>query len=328
MGSSSSNISLAILFANTEEEHSGDRVASSAARVAAARVNADQSLLPGHTLRLTEVDISGVRSLSDAGLKAAYAQSISATVHETDCVAVIGCGYSSEAIVFAPLLGDLPLLSHSATSPVLSDTTAFPRFVRMPPSDTVQAKAIADVLLALGHTTIGVIMCEDVYCDGLFRALVDRAPELVVSTRQFVSDLVSTEAATQQMYTQIVRRAIEDCSVTITVLLVHEWHSMAVFDAVKDIPEAKSHAWLGSEGTVGRLVLAGTLPNGFLAPFIEVDPLALEYQRMISTWEQLETNNAGRYPGLDLAISGADFFGALVSVNRTVHLVLSAYTSC
>eukprot|EP01048_Picozoa_sp_COSAG05_P041304 COSAG05_NODE_21657_length_270_cov_0.766082_1_plen_53_part_01 len=50
------NISLAALFAHTSAIHSGDRAASSAARVAVARVNSDPALLPGHTLVLTQMD--------------------------------------------------------------------------------------------------------------------------------------------------------------------------------------------------------------------------------------------------------------------------------
>ena len=61
---------------------------------------------------------------------------------------------------------NLPQISYSATSPTLSDTSAFPRLLRTPPSDSVQGKVIAEIIDWYGWRRICTLSGTDEYSAG------------------------------------------------------------------------------------------------------------------------------------------------------------------
>ncbi|KAL4235379.1 hypothetical protein ACF0H5_007015 [Mactra antiquata] len=82
-----------------------------------------------------------------------------------DVVGVIGTYTSQLSIVVANVLNlfQLPQISHTATSDILSDKSRFPYFFRMVPPDRYQAKAIASLLRHFKWDHISVVYSEGNY---------------------------------------------------------------------------------------------------------------------------------------------------------------------
>ncbi|XP_029435554.1 extracellular calcium-sensing receptor-like [Rhinatrema bivittatum] len=79
--------------------------------------------------------------------------------------ATIGDSSSTQSMSMAALLGLYmhPQVSYSASSPLLSDKTQFPSFLRTIPSDTDQARGMAQLVLHFGWTWVGLLSTEDAY---------------------------------------------------------------------------------------------------------------------------------------------------------------------
>lgn len=76
---------------------------------------------------------------------------------------VIGPGSSSVAIQVQNLLQlfDIPQIAYSATSIDLSDKTLYKYFLRVVPSDTLQARAMLDIVKRYNWTYVSAVHTED-----------------------------------------------------------------------------------------------------------------------------------------------------------------------
>ncbi|XP_041349875.1 metabotropic glutamate receptor 3-like isoform X2 [Gigantopelta aegis] len=86
--------------------------------------------------------------------------------HEPTAVAgVIGGSYSTVSIQVANLLRlfKLPQVSYASTSAALSDKTRFDYFVRTVPPDTLQAKALVDIVQEFNWTYVSTVASEGEY---------------------------------------------------------------------------------------------------------------------------------------------------------------------
>ncbi|XP_052788467.1 metabotropic glutamate receptor 2-like [Mya arenaria] len=82
-----------------------------------------------------------------------------------DVVGVIGTYTSKLSIIVSNVLNlfELPQISHTATSDVLSDKSRFPYFFRMVPPDKYQAKAITSVLHWFDWSHVAIVYSEGNY---------------------------------------------------------------------------------------------------------------------------------------------------------------------
>ena len=93
-------------------------------------------------------------------------------------VAAVGAQSSTVTLAAAQPLQNLgiPLVSYGATSPVLDDRETYPLFLRTVPSDTVQLKAMLELVQALGVTHVGTINISNNYgkkAIGKFRTMAE-----------------------------------------------------------------------------------------------------------------------------------------------------------
>lgn len=81
---------------------------------------------------------------------------------------VIGPGSSSVAIQVQNLLQlfDIPQIAYSATSIDLSDKTLYKYFLRVVPSDTLQARAMLDIVKRYNWTYVSAVHTEGRHCTG------------------------------------------------------------------------------------------------------------------------------------------------------------------
>ncbi|XP_029435593.1 extracellular calcium-sensing receptor-like [Rhinatrema bivittatum] len=80
-------------------------------------------------------------------------------LNQASLVAIIGESRSTSSITIARVLGlyRFPQISYFSTSPLLSDKFQFPSFLRMLPSDDVQALGLAQMVAHFGWTWVGLL---------------------------------------------------------------------------------------------------------------------------------------------------------------------------
>uniref|UniRef100_A0A1I8IY49 G_PROTEIN_RECEP_F3_4 domain-containing protein n=1 Tax=Macrostomum lignano TaxID=282301 RepID=A0A1I8IY49_9PLAT len=93
---------------------------------------------------------------------------------------VIGAADSSVSIMIANILRlfKIPQISYASTSPELSDNSRFDFFFRVVPSDTRQAKAMADIVKQMGWNYVAALYDEGTYGERGFQEFKSHANEL------------------------------------------------------------------------------------------------------------------------------------------------------
>lgn len=104
----------------------------------------------------------------------------------TRVMGVIGPAYSSHALISGQLasLARVPMISNSATSPVLADRRRYPYFVRTTPSDADSSVAITALVKELGWKSVCTIASAGDYGErgeAAFRDLATRTANITVS---------------------------------------------------------------------------------------------------------------------------------------------------
>lgn len=87
---------------------------------------------------------------------------------------LVGAAKSSTSIAVADVANrfNLPQISYSSTAPVLSDTSQFPNFARVVPSDANQGRVLADFMELTGWESVSVIAGGDAYGQGVTGAFL------------------------------------------------------------------------------------------------------------------------------------------------------------
>ena len=89
-------------------------------------------------------------------------------ISNSNITGIVGPTFSREAHVIAPFAAKLgiPVISHAATDPELSDRNAYPTFYRTVPSDNEAALAIAKVFVMFNWTSCMIIYQNDAFGSG------------------------------------------------------------------------------------------------------------------------------------------------------------------
>ncbi|XP_029435592.1 extracellular calcium-sensing receptor-like [Rhinatrema bivittatum] len=127
-------------------------------------INRDQTLLPNISLgfQIYDTCYSFTRSLEGtAWMLTGQERHVLnyCCQSQSSLAAIIGECTSTSSISMARVLGlyRLPQLSYFSTSPMLSDKFQFPSFLRMLPSDNVQALGLAQMVAHFGWTWVGLL---------------------------------------------------------------------------------------------------------------------------------------------------------------------------
>ena len=145
---------------------------------AVGQINSDPSLLPGVRLEfeIRDTCTQANRALEES-LDYVSARKPSNSGNGTvvnGISGVVGAASSSVSIAVANLLRlfEIPQISYASTAKVLSDTTRFDYFFRTVPPDSLQAKAMADIIVHFNWTYIVAIYSSDAYGSEGIRALI------------------------------------------------------------------------------------------------------------------------------------------------------------
>jgi len=87
------------------------------------------------------------------------------TLSSSGVIAVVGAAGSSASMAANAVLSaaGIPMISYASTSPTLSDSTTYPHFYRVVPSDAIQGPALADVVADRGSTDPCLIAMDNAY---------------------------------------------------------------------------------------------------------------------------------------------------------------------
>ena len=137
-------------------------------------INEDPSLLPGYRLEMVK-DVTAINSRCKQAI--AMAKLLNQTVDSSPyhpMVGVLGAGCSSASeggAAVSRMLG-LPQVSHSSTSPRLSDSE-FDYFSRVIVSDAYGGVALAKLLKSMGHKRLGIVFNTGTYARTFFEEFMD-----------------------------------------------------------------------------------------------------------------------------------------------------------
>ena len=173
------------------------------------QINEDTSILPNITLGVSAHDTCGLDTVAleeslefilEMQRKENSAECPTLTTPSTGKVpqtriiaGVVGAAASTVSIQVASLLRlfQLPQISYASTTPTLSDKTKYDFFVRTVPSDTYQARAMLDVVLALNWTSVNTVNSKGAYGQAGMQEFLMRAKNAsicIASKFQFDSD--------------------------------------------------------------------------------------------------------------------------------------------
>ena len=169
--------------------------------------------------------------------------------------AIVGPEFSSVAAVVAPYCAGrhVPLISPSATDPLLSDTSQYPYFARTVSSDTLQGKALFSFLRAFNWTRVSILHSKDNYGrNGLleFEKLAQRHGVNIIRKSEVSIALDNVNSS--------IQRLKEDRS-KIQIVNVHRALGNRLIEGAFDAGMmGKGYAWLATDGmTSDASILSG-----------------------------------------------------------------------
>ncbi|MED5231695.1 MAG: transporter substrate-binding domain-containing protein, partial [Candidatus Thermoplasmatota archaeon] len=110
---------------------------------------------------------------ADSGCDGTMAGTAAQSLVDAGVVAVAGAACSGASMGANAVLSaaGIPMVSYASTSPALSDSTAYPHFYRIVPSDALQGQAAADMIAASGVSNTAVVHMTNSYGAGLADAV-------------------------------------------------------------------------------------------------------------------------------------------------------------
>ena len=178
-----------------------------AAAAAVARINSDNTILPGVELQLVRIHVEVLRAAAwmEGDCSRASERCFLRQFHDTEArglcasladslanlTAVVGVGYSKDVVMLSPWLTDrkLMLMTHAAESSAISDKTRHPFVGRMSRANLkTQAHALVDVVQqVVKHTSVKLLMCDDAFCNDCAMNVRERARHVDVEIEQEIT---------------------------------------------------------------------------------------------------------------------------------------------
>lgn len=147
-------------------------------------INKDNNILPGISLGVSAFDTCANETIAlDRTVEKFItdqqcdSMEVEGLIGGRQVVGVIGPLYSSISVQVAHLLRlfKMPQVSYDSTSSELSDKTKYEYFLRTAPSDSLQARAIIDILKHFNWSYVSAVYSDDSYGRKGIEALISEA---------------------------------------------------------------------------------------------------------------------------------------------------------
>ncbi len=224
-------------------------------------------------------------------------------------VAIIGPNSSRATLAIAngfSIAAGLPLLAHGATSPLISTLVDQDTVYRIPPSDALQGRVLAERLVAEGIGQLSIFHVADPYGQGLMEVLRLRFEELGGEVLTTVASPPSQQsgfaAQAQALYAQGAPQAV--------AILHFEIATTALIRELL-IQQGALPKLYGSDGNMTAITLSNLIPEaaGMRGTIPIADPDGISAQRYRAAFQQ----RLGRMPpnNFDAASYDAVYLAAL-----------------
>ena len=281
-------------------------------------VNANKTLLPNISLGF---DIRDTCFSEKIGLDEAIDVIISGNqldVDSCDCdttnmestnasiptVGIVGAAASRVSIPVAGLgrLFQVPQVSYSSTSPILSNRETYSYFYRTVPPDNLQAKAMIDLVLYFNWTQISILYVGDSYGQPGARELQNLAKYNNICIDVYEEIGVNFVA---ENYTKLANTLLSS-KAEVVIVFTLEQNARLLLEAVHMANSSSRFVWIASDGWARSLNLTN-LFSEMVAGYFGVAPLAPHVPLFDEYFSQLTIQTNRR--------------------NHWFHEIYSAYTS-
>ena len=194
---------------------------------------------------------------------------------------VIGTPFSFTSVAVANLLRlfQIPQISYAASAEELSDKSRYDYFLRTSAPDSLQARAIADIIINFNWTYIIAIHSDDTYGKGGITSLINELKSSNSSLHICITATIAVSDSTD--YDQIMESIDQEwiANSSVIVLFGHIANAEALFEAAlrreavnKEFAE-RNITWIGSSSWGNNEPLQyNRLIHGLLSTVVEVPP--------------------------------------------------------
>jgi metabotropic glutamate receptor 2/3 len=245
------------------------------------KINGDDSLLPGVTLAYEIRDTCGNTNFALEQTLHFVTEGRVQNGKRGSVSGVIGPAFSFISTSVASLLRlfQIPQISFGATADTLSDKSRFDYFLRTVPPDSLQATAIADIIIHFNWTYVIVIFSDDVYGRGGITSLKNELELKNSSANVCIAATLAISDSTD--YDQIVETIDQEwvANSSVIVMYAHLVHAECLLEAAsqkakidKDFAK-RNITWIGSDSWGGaRFLKYSDLLSGDLHTTVQVPP--------------------------------------------------------
>ncbi|XP_022098848.1 metabotropic glutamate receptor 3-like [Acanthaster planci] len=226
-------------------------------------INNDTSLLPGITLgaeirdtcsedtyaleQSLEFVRASLTTVSTSSSPECPAEHINKTGQHGVVAGVIGGSYSTVSIQVANLLRlfQIPQISYASTSSELTDRKRFEYFARTVPPDTLQAKAIADIIASFGWTYVSTVASDGNYGES---GIYEFTKEAGLRNICIAKSEKIRRSADSETYDNIIRGLRRKQNAKVVVLFTRVEDARDLLSAAKRANLSENFIWLASDG--------------------------------------------------------------------------------
>ncbi|XP_005107649.2 metabotropic glutamate receptor 3 [Aplysia californica] len=167
--------------------------------------------------------------------------------HSPTAVAgVVGGSYSTVSMQVANLLRlfKIPQISYASTSASLSDKTRYDYFVRTVPPDTLQAKALADIVQEFNWTYVSVVHSEGEYGEsGIeFFSREAKAKNICIA-----ADIEISLSATNATYDDVIKGLLDKPEAKVVIVFLRHEDATGLLNAATRQNLTGKFVWVASD---------------------------------------------------------------------------------
>lgn len=169
----------------------------------------------------------------------------------TAVAGVVGGSYSTVSIQVANLLRlfKIPQISYASTSSSLSDKTRYDYFVRTVPPDTLQAKALVDIVLEFNWTYVSIVHSEGEYGESGTDSFKQEAKAKSIC---IAADIEISLTATAVFYDQVIKELLEKPEATVVIVFVRIEDATGLLNAASRKNLTGKFVWVASDAWGNR----------------------------------------------------------------------------
>ncbi|MCH2437156.1 MAG: ABC transporter substrate-binding protein, partial [Candidatus Thalassarchaeum sp.] len=252
--------------------------------------------------------------MADSGCDGTVAGAAAQSLVDAGVVAVAGAACSGATMGANAILSaaGIPMISYASTNPGLSDSTAYPLFFRVVPSDAIQGPALADVVTAGGSSNIALLHMNNDYGSGLADSFDDA---WTASGNSLCAKIGYSESDTD--FTSVVQQVV-DGSCDSVMLISYASDGAAILEELS--AQSFTGAVYGGDGIAEEGIAVGMSDTSMLDGAVATKPASATPNERSIAFAAI----CGSIPDCAGGIYTAEAFDAIIIIGYSVFAQLSS----